>query len=70
MAQLILLWYVTGVVAWFLFNLTEGRLTVGDVVVAIFVGPTGPLLVAILGMFHLVRFLDVLFNIVLWEKKT
>lgn len=65
-----LAWYVFGVVSWLIFHLTEGRLTVGDVVIATFVGPTGPMLPAIIGMFYFVRVVDVWMDVVLWEKKT
>ena len=64
-----LAWCLMGTVSWFVFVVSEGRLTVGDVVVAFLVAPTGPMLPMIIGMFHFVRVLDCFFHIVLWEKK-
>lgn len=68
MAELMLLWYIVGVLGWIGFCLTSGMITVGDVFAAFFVGFTGPLLFLLLGFIWLVKVMDHLFSMVLWKK--
>ena len=63
-------WYAFGVVAWWLFCISEGRLTVGDLLMSFLLGPTGPILPLIRGMYYGMKMLESWSRIVIWQRKS
>ena len=73
MLYYVLAWYLIGVLCWLIFDALDGKITLFNVVHAIFFGPFGVLLILIYAIYIFLlcmKFLvDDLREIILWKRK-
>jgi len=66
----ILIWYLTGFIAWIASSYFFGLVTVGDVLFAMMCGATGPMLPILIGLWYLTVKTEELKKYVIWKRKS
>jgi len=64
------LWYLTGVLAWLGVRVIYSKeLYVADVMFALVVGASGPIIPLTIGSWHLSVWLETMASVLIWKKK-
>lgn len=69
MIQAIIIWFLSGVVAWGAICFYFGRFTIGDAIFAVMSGATGPVLPMLIGVWWIALKVEVWSQVVIWRRK-